>query len=114
MTNNQIRNIVVPRIFEKVGLEVVNKRNLLGSNFNLKKNQPDSVLAIEALTEEFNKLSKNEKFKTEQYITSLSTNSIFRQLKQLIEQSFETGCKEKIAESMNYIGNQIIKNFKNL
>ena len=49
MSNDKIKSLVVPRLFEKVGKKVVNKRNKLGKVFNFAKNKPESAKAMKEI-----------------------------------------------------------------
>lgn len=112
MSNDKIKSLVVPRLFEKVGKKVVNKRNKLGKVFNFAKNKPESAKAMKEIEEAFSKLHAKEKFSIEQFVTIVENNYIYRTLESSIEQAIESNDSVIIAESMKSVGFTIIKHLK--
>jgi hypothetical protein len=114
MNNEQIKTLVVPRLFEKVGAVIANKRNGIGSSFNLTKNKPITAGAIKQINETFSGLTLNEKFRIDQYITIIEQNYAYKNIEPLVEQALESNDEEKIVESMKKIGSMIIKYIKGM
>lgn len=114
MNNEQIKNLVVPRLFENVGSLIANKRNGIGRSFNLAKNKPITANAIKQISETFNQLSANDKFRIDEFITVIKNNYAYRTIQPIIEQSLESNNEQQIVEGMKKVSSTIIKYLKNL
>jgi len=112
MCNNQIRSLVVPRLFEKVGRKVINKRNMLGEAYNAKKTHPITVEAIEEISKTFKELRKTDQIKVEQFVSSVEANFVYKTIEPMMEQAIESNNEETFVKSMHNISNIVINHFK--
>lgn len=114
MNNEQIKTLVVPRLFERVGSFINNKRNGIGNSFSLSKNKPVTASAIKQIDETFTQLSLNERFRIDQYITIIENNFAYKNIEPLIEQALESNDETQIVESMKKVSSMIIKFVKGM
>jgi hypothetical protein len=114
MNNEQIKSLVVPRLFENVGSFIVNKRNGIGRAFNLARNKPVTANALKQISETFNQLSPNDRFRIDEFITVIKNNYAYNTIQPIIEQALESNDEEQIVEGMKKVGSTIIKHLKSL
>jgi len=112
MDNNKIKNLVVPRMFEQVGKQIINKKSALGFGKSYIASKSVALNSLKTISEAFDELPRQEKFNVDQFITSVSTSHIFNMIKSLVETSVDSNCEQTIVESMNKASTLLIRNFK--
>ena len=112
MTSAQIKELVVPRIFECVGDEITNKRNSIGSSFTLKKVKPITAKFLENLKLNKPAATKFLKESTEQAVVGIRSSYTAKAIQRLIEQALESNNQEIIDSAVVEVGNIIIRHFK--
>jgi len=112
MSNDQIKSLVTPRLFERVGWKVINKRNMLGEAYNAKKTHPITVEAIEEIGRTFKDLRKTDQIRVEQFVSSVEDSFVYKTIEMIIEKTIESNNEQTFVDNMHKVSNIIISHFK--
>lgn len=109
MDTKRLKSIITPVLFENIGKEVINKRNRLGSTFSLNKHNPTGHSYIQEVTKELKKMSVNERYNADTYITSIKSSPVYKMISTLVEKALELGDTEQIAECRTKVENLLVQ-----